>query len=214
MRLRRGVGVLACVPLFVGIAGCVPHRTEVVVTHVTSTINSTVAAPKQTFTPAPAATVAGLAPGAKPPKGQVEGRCPWIASTPEQDPALNVADLNGSHVYRTTITTTHPTGCTFYFYSSPYQAQVQITVRQFPSAGEAHDAAVLTGQAGTHAQGQANIIAGVDAVLYRTKFFGPDAGRDWACVFAAGATMVIVHTDRNDTSQNALGIAEAIAPKF
>jgi hypothetical protein len=62
--------------------------------------------------------------------------------------------------------------------------------------------------------GRKDIVPGVDAVLYRTKFFGPDGKRDWACVFAAGRTMVIVHTQRDDTALNALLLARAVARKF
>jgi len=73
---------------------------------------------------------------------------------------------------------------------------------------------VLTGQAGSQVQGKPAIVPGVDAVLYRTKFFGPDGARDWACVFAKGKVMVTVRTQRTDTSLNALLIAQAIAAKF
>lgn len=73
---------------------------------------------------------------------------------------------------------------------------------------------VLTAQAGQQARGKPNFVPGVDGVLYRTRFFGPDGSSDWACVFAAGRTMVIVHTQRTDTSLNALLIARAIARKF
>ncbi|MDT4910575.1 MAG: hypothetical protein QOI69_3816, partial [Pseudonocardiales bacterium] len=36
----------------------------------------------------------------------------------------------------------------------------------------------------------------------------------WACVFAKGKVMVLVRTQRKDTSLNALLIAQAIAAKF
>ena len=67
---------------------------------------------------------------------------------------------------------------------------------------------------GTQATGKAAILKGVDAVLYRTKFFGPDGRRDWACVFAKGRVMVVVHTQRSDTSLNALLLAKAIAKRI
>jgi hypothetical protein len=54
----------------------------------------------------------------------------------------------------------------------------------------------------------------VDAVLFRTRFFGPDGVRDWACAFAAGRLMVVVHTQRADTSLNALLLAKAIARRI
>jgi hypothetical protein len=156
-----------------------------------------------------------LPPGAQPAPGEAERRCPYIASTPDQDPRINVADINGSHVLRTTVLTrTKPVGCRFYFYAPPYQATVDIVPRTLATAAAAHDAMVRTAEAGADAQGKPNIVPGVDAVLYRTRFFGPDLGRDWACVFAAGRVMVIVHTDRDDTSLNALLLARVIARRF
>ena len=211
---RTAAGYLGAAAGAVLLAGCVPHRHVMTQTDVTDTVVHTVQAPTPTFVPPAPKTAAGLAPGASPGKGSVAGRCPWIASSPDQNPRVNVADLNGSHVYRTTITTTKPPGCSFYFYAPPYQAQVDITVRTFSTAREAHDAIVLTARTGTQQEAKPAIIPGVDAVLYRTRFFGPDGAREWACVFAAGKTMVIVRTDRNDTSLNALLIATAIAPKF
>jgi hypothetical protein len=71
-----------------------------------------------------------------------------------------------------------------------------------------------TGDAGTQVEGIPNIVAGVDAVLYRTKFYGPDGARDWACVFVKGRAMVIAHTHRADMSSSALYIAQAIATRF
>ncbi|MDT4988970.1 MAG: hypothetical protein QOI74_3064, partial [Micromonosporaceae bacterium] len=49
---------------------------------------------------------------------------------------------------------------------------------------------------------------------YRTKFFSRDGTQDWAFVFAKGEHMVIIHTQRKDTSRNALYLAQAIAGKF
>jgi hypothetical protein len=51
-------------------------------------------------------------------------------------------------------------------------------------------------------------------VCYRTKYFGPDGAKDWAFVFAKGNHMVIVHTQRKDTSRNAFYLGRAIAAKF
>jgi hypothetical protein len=145
----------------------------------------------------------------------VERRCPYIASSPDQNPNTNVADIDGSHVYRTTVLTRFiPVGCRFYFYASPYEAITDIEPRRFTTAQAAYNAMVLTGRAGAQPIGKRDIVPGVDGVLYRTKFFGADGARDWACVFAAGRTMVIVHTQRSDTSLNALLIARAIARRF
>jgi hypothetical protein len=185
----------------------------------TRTIVTTAPAPTptrtETFTPAPAASVAPLPPGARPRAGERERRCPYVASTPEQNSNTNVEDIDGSHVYRTTVLTRlHPVGCRFYFYAPPYEAIVDIVPRRFGSSTEAYNAMVRTSEAGQQPMGRKDIVPGVDAVLYRTKFFGPDGKRDWACVFAAGRTMVIVHTQRDDTALNALLLARAVARKF
>ncbi|WP_338182705.1 hypothetical protein [Jatrophihabitans sp.] len=197
------------------VCSCQASSRPAVVTTVQSTIVTTLTPSSTPFTPAPATTVAPLRPGASPRSGEIEKRCPYIASTPEQDPASNVADLNGSHVLRTTVVTTYaPVGCRFYFYAPPFQAIVDIVPRRFATAIKARNAMVRTAQAGTDAEGKPAIVPGVDAVLFRTAFFAPDGPRDWACVFAAGRTMVIVHTDRDETSLNALLIAKAVARKF
>ena len=75
---------------------------------------------------------------------------------------------------------------------------------------------VATGNAGVGAIGVKDLITGVDAVLYKTTFFGQDGakGSDWACAFAKGNVMVVVHTQQTNVSYNARAIATAIAPKF
>lgn len=211
--------LLPVVVITAALSACTPssHTHTITTTRdstVTSHVTATTSAPV-TFTPKPATTVAPLPPGQAPAKGEVEKNCPYIASTSQENPDVNVADIEGSHVLRTTVLTDFkPVGCRFYFYAPPYEAIAEITPRTFPSALDAHNATVLTGQAGAQVQGKQNIVPGVDAVLYRTKFFGPDDGRDWSCVFAKGKIMVIVHTHQTDTSADALFLAQAIAPKF
>ena len=73
---------------------------------------------------------------------------------------------------------------------------------------------VLTGEAGVGVQAVPALVPGVPAVLFKTKFFGPDGSRDWACAFAKGAVLVIVRTQQNDVSFNARQLAAALAPKF
>jgi len=169
-----------------------------------------------TFVPRPARTVKPQPPGSRLPAGEVERRCPYIASTPDEDPKVNVADIEGDHVYRTTVLTTlKPVGCRFYFYAPPYEAIADIVPRAFDSALDAHNAMVLTAtKTGTQATGKPGLLHGVDAVLYRTRFFGPDGARDWACVFAKGKLMVVVRTQRSDTSLNALLLARAVAARI
>lgn len=150
------------------------------------------------------------------PAGEKEQNCPYIASSPDQNPGTNVADIEGDHVYRTAvITTTKPVGCRFYFYASPFEAIADIVPTTFATTTQAYDAMVATGEAGVGAEPVKDLITGVDAVLYRTSFFGAD-GRDadWACVFATGTVMVVVHTQQTNVSFNARELAAAVAPKF
>jgi hypothetical protein len=199
------------------LAACVPTKTTpgttttILETHV-STLPPTSTVP--TYTPPPAHTVTPLPPGTRPAKGETEQACPYIASAPEAG-ADSVADIVGSHVLRTTVlTATRPVGCRFYFYAGPYEAIADIVPTTFDSADAAYAAMLATAAAGTSESGRSDLIPGVDAVLYRTRFFGPDGDRDWACVFAAGPTMVVVHTQRDDISFSALRLAQVVAPKF
>jgi hypothetical protein len=208
--------------LLVGIAftmaltSCTPKEHIITTTRDTTvhaTVTETSKAPPP-FKPTPATTVPPLVPGQQPAAGEVERACPYIRSTQDQGPN-SMADLEGDRVYRTTVLTTmKPVGCRFYFYAPQYEAIAEITTRTFATSRGAHDAIVLTSQTGTDAEGKKNVVPGVDAVLYRTKFYGPDGARDWACAFAKGKVMVIVRTQRKDQSLNALLIAQAIAAKF
>ena len=57
-----------------------------------------------------------------------------------------------------------------------------------------------------------SLVAGVDGILFQTKFFGPDGAADWACAFAKGTLLVIVHTQQNASFKPEAGAA--VAPKF
>jgi hypothetical protein len=171
--------------------------------------------PRPKFTPAPARTATPLVPTARPAAGEVEKACPYLRSTQDQDPERSFAALEGDRVYRTTVLTRlKPVGCRFYFWATPFEAIGDIVPRRFATATDAHNAMVLTAEAGHEPESKPNFVAGLDGVLYRTRFFGPDGNPDWAFVFAAGRTMVIVHTQRTDTSLNALLIGRAIARRF
>lgn len=221
MRTLAAVGALCMVASGVVMTGCASSSTDSPTSAApltrtrTVTGTRTITPPPPTFTASSARTVAPLAPGTRPVRGEIERNCPYIASTPDQSPTINVADIDGGHVYRTTVLTPlRPVGCRFYFYAPPYEAITDIVPRRFASAKDAYNAMVITAKAGQQAAGKPDLVPGVDAVLYRTRFFGPDGARDWACVFADGRTMVIVHTQRSDTSLNALLIARAVARKL
>lgn len=187
-----------------------PSTTQVTETQTVTRAPSTPAS-SGPYVPPPATTVAPLGQAKAPmPAGSVEGTCPYISNT-------DLANAEGDHVYRTaTLTTLTPVGCRFYFYSAPYQAIADILPMTFSTATDAYNAMVATGAAGTETIGVKDLIPGVDAVLYKTAFLGTDAahGGDWACVFAKGPIMVVVHTQQWNVSFNARSIAAAIAGKF
>lgn len=199
-------------------AGCTTHRPApiTVTTTRTATVTSTRPAPPLHFTPSPPRSVAPLPPGARAPRGERDARCPYLRSGLDQTPnvGVNLAELEGDRVYRTTvITTDHPPGCRFWFYAPPYEAIADIRLQRLASARLAHDAMVLTARRGKALIPVPRFAGGLSGVLYRTRFFGPDGDRDWAFVFAKGRLLVIVHTQRDDTSRNALYIGRAIAAK-
>jgi hypothetical protein len=203
---------LALLALPVLIAGCTSALPGVRDTTVVHTVTSTVPAARPTttpaFTPAPATTVVGLPPGAAPPRGEREATCPYISTQ-------NAAETEGNRIYRTTIITgTHPVGCRFYFWCCDFHATMDIVPQTFGSALEAYNAMVRTGEAGSNAIGVKALVPGVSAVLYQTKFYGPDGATDWACTFAKGTRLVTVRTNQNDVSFNAKQLATLIAARF
>jgi len=182
---------------------------------VVSTRTATAAAP--TFTPEAVATVHPLSPGAKPRPGEKERRCPYLRTGLDQDAGggVNLADLEGDRIYRTTVLTKyHPAGCRFYFYAPPYEAVADIRPQTFGTAKDAYDAMILTARTGRNLITAKNFVPGLVGISFQTRYFGPDKRRDWAFVFAKGKVMVAVYTQRSDTSRNALYIAKAITKKF
>lgn len=204
---------LAVLPLITALSACssVSPTTDDVTHTVVTTITTHRPTPKPnsgSFVPVPATTVVGLPPGSPPPRGEQEGSCPYIAT---QD----AADTEGNRIYRTTIITTlHPVGCRFYFWCCDFHATLDIVPQAFDTPTDAYNAMVRTGEAGANVTGLDSLIKGVAAVLYQTRFYGPDGATDWACTFAKGKIMVTVHTNQNDVSFNAKQLAQLIAPRF
>ncbi len=154
--------------------------------------------------PLPTLTTAAPLP-AQLPAGQTAKECPYIAS---QD----VADIVGSHVYRTLVGTDG--SCRFYFYSAPFNAIADITVATYSSPAQAVDAMTRTALKGTEASTQSDIAPGVNGALFRTAFLARDNGQDWACAFTVAAKLVVVRTWTTNASASALSLAAAIAPKI
>jgi hypothetical protein len=216
VRARHGLSlVLAALALA---AGCSSSGTPTPTSPGgTRTVIGTTTAPPPPFRPPPAATVAPLPYGAPAHNGERDHACPYIRSGLNEDSGagVNLADLEGDRVYRTTLLTRyHPLGCRFYFYAPPYEAIADIRPYTFSTRLAAYDAMVRTAEAGRQTIVEKDFVPGVTGIGFRTKYFGPDGFHDWAFVFAKGRHMVIVYTQRSDTSRNALYIARAIAGKF
>jgi hypothetical protein len=160
------------------------------------------------YVPPPAVTVTPLPPGHALPAGEVDGSCPYVSTK-------DAADLEGNRIYRSTILKSlAPVGCRFYFWCCDYEATADILPQTFATPVMAYNAMVATGRAGLTATGVKDLVPGVDAVLYQTKFYSGDGGKDWACTFAKGKVMVTVHTHQNNISFNAKHLAATIAAKF
>ena len=156
----------------------------------------------------PPPTAASGAPLPQPgPVTETAGSCPYLD-------AVTASDLEGNKVGRVTVVSTDPVGCNFYFAYADGHMTLQISTQRYATATDAYNAMVATGDAGAQVEGIPGLVPGVDAVLYRTSFYPPDKGRDWACSFATGPVMVTVKTDQTDISFNARNIAATIAPKF
>jgi hypothetical protein len=219
----RGVAALAALglaSLALALAACTasgtPAGTSPSGAH-TRTVTHTRPPKGATFRPVPATTVRPLPPGAKPHKGETNRACPYIRAGLDVDAGggVNLANIEGDRVYRTTVLTKqHPIGCRFYFYAPPYEAIAEIQPRTFASRTAAFNAMIRTARTGRELITEKNFVNGVTGICFRTKFFGADGARDWAFVFAKGKVMVVVYTQRTDTSRNAVYLAKAIAGKF
>lgn len=173
--------------------------------------------PLPTFTPAAFTDVPPLPPGRPAPRGETDRACPYIRTGLNETSGggLNVADIEGDRIYRTTVLTgDKPVGCRFYFYAPPYEAVAEIRARTFATALEAHNALVLTAREGTEPISAPNIRPGVDGISFRTRFFAQDGANDWAFAFAEARTLVVVRTQRSDTSRNAVYLGTAIMSMF
>jgi hypothetical protein len=125
-----------------------------------------------------------------------------------------MAKLEGDRVSRSTLLLKyHPVGCRFYF-AYGTQAIADIRPYTFATTTQAFNAMVLMARTGSEPITEKNFVGNLTGICFRTKFNGDDGSRDWAFAFAKGKRMVVVYTQQNDTSRNALYIARAIAAKF
>jgi len=113
----------------------------------------------------------------------------------------------------TRLVSLKPVGCRFYF-QYDYHPTGDIIPTTYSSSTEAHNAMVVTAEAGQSVISVRSFVPGIDGISFRTRLNHPDNSQDWAFAFAKGNVMVVVRTDQTDTSANAIYIAKAIAGKF
>jgi len=179
-------------------ADCVPAGTSGTAATGPDGSGSTPGGNQQTGTPSVQSTPT-LAPE------ETDGDCPYISTE-------DAADLEGNRIGRTTVVSTNPPGCRFYFAYNLAHMTLQISTQTFGDPVDAYNAMVTASEAGQNAAATEGI--GDGAVLYQTAFYPPDGNNDWACTFVKGTVLVTVNTDQVSPSTNARNIAAAIAPKF
>ena len=202
------------------LAGCTPSKHVIVdSTTVTNdrTSTGTLPPPPPNYHPPAPSFRKPLPPGAQPHAGEKDHACPYIKAGLDvtADTGVNLANIEGDRVYRTTILTKlNPVGCRFYFYAPPYVPETEIQPHTFASHREAYDAMILTARTGKNLIAEKNFIPGVSGICFQTKFYSADGNNDWAFVFAKGKVMVVVYAFQTNTSRNSFYIAKAIARKF
>jgi hypothetical protein len=165
----------------------------------------------QTLTrpPSTAPVVAG-------PTTSAEGSCPFL------DQQTAAGDV-GMRLARTTVESSggKPVGCNFYALQGsplsesehlpgPNQPAIRITSTRYPDAAAAHNAMVRA--AGQQAQ-QAK-VGTLTGLAFQVEFDPADKGKDWACAFTKGDTLVVVTTAVTTPSFNAVALANDIVDRF
>jgi hypothetical protein len=93
------------------------------------------------------------------------------------------------------------------------QPAVEIIATKYRTAGDAYNAFVRLGSAGTLVE-QDQVESGNTGLCFETNFWPHDKGTDWACAFSKGTTMVLIKTVVIGSSLDVVEIARAVAPKF
>ena len=94
------------------------------------------------------------------------------------------------------------------------QLAIEILATKFASPVAANNALVHTVEQGTNPQTD-KLTSSITAGCYQTVVWAKDPkGKDWACGFSKGVTMVVIRTVVNDPALNVVEIAKAIVGKF
>jgi hypothetical protein len=155
----------------------------------------------------------------------VVGSCPYLAKQ-------SAADQAGMRLDKITKLTQsgRTVGCRFYALEHPgdgcdasclaaehlppgNQPAIEIVSTKYASSTAARNAFILLAEKGSNYQ-QEQIRAGLKGLCYQTNFWAHDNGKDWACAFSVGATMVVIRTVVTDPALNVVEIASAIVGKF
>jgi hypothetical protein len=136
--------------------------------------------------------------------------CPWIDRQ-------TAADLEGNRIGKVLVTTRGgaPVRCEFHFDTAwgADRIVMEIAVQRYSDPTAARNAMIRLSRVNPGAIGERDFAPGVDGVRYRTPFYPPDAGTDWAFSFAAGITVVTVRTDQT-ASDPAHNVAAEIVGRF
>jgi hypothetical protein len=193
---RPIAAILAAAAAFV--AGCERPRS-------TPTPTAATAHPSAIATASSALASRAEAPPPLSPVRELDGDCPYLSRE-------EAADLEGNRVGRTTVLTTKPPGCRFYFDPNfgAVRPTLEISVARYATPVQARNAMITIASRSTEQAGQPDLAPGVDGIRFRTRFYPKDGNRDWACSFAKGVLLVTVKTDQTDTSTDAYNIARQI----
>jgi hypothetical protein len=115
------------------------------------------------------------------------------------------------------------TGCRFYALQrsplhtserlpGPDQPVLAVTSGRYRSADAARAELVTLAHAGRNPQ-RAD-VEGAPGACYQDDFSPADGGRDWACAFAVGTTVVLVRTVVTSPALTVVQVARAVLPEF
>ena len=90
------------------------------------------------------------------------------------------------------------------------QPALEITTQRYANATDAHNAFVRLAETGTSVQ-QAEVASGNTGLCFQTDFYAADKGKDWACTFSVGPTMVVVRTVIAQVAFSAIEVTKAVA---